>query len=88
MPALIICDVQDGNEDDGDGVFWQEKYWFTWFLLIMADSPRATFEETPLVVSCNVVVVVVGGVTNCKGRDMDLCRFFLKKKTKITKGKA
>ena len=37
-------------------------------MLIMADSSRATFAETPLVVCCNVVVavevlvVVVGGV--------------------------
>ena len=56
--------------------FWQKKYWFTWFVLIMADSSRATFAETPLVVCSNVVVVVVavevlvvvvggvGGVTN------------------------
>ena len=52
----------------------KKKYWFTWFVLIMADSSRATFAETPLVVCCNVVVVVevlvvvvvggVGGATN------------------------
>ena len=55
--------------------FGKTKYWFTWFVLIMADSSRATFAETPLVVRCNVVVVViavevlvfvggVGGLTN------------------------
>ena len=65
----------------------------------MADSSTATFAETPLVVCCNVVVgvevlvvvvvfvvVVVGGVTNWKGREMDLRRLFLRKKSKSQKG--